>query len=219
MTVRKRLGSALFVGCATALAVGLGATAAFAAGATTTWTVKPGGSYTAVAAKTILKDKTTGTELTCVTVSSVPASKAAGTLKSGSGLTNPIGKIASIAFNNCTGPLGLAFTVTVSNLPWHINALKYDASTGTMLGNVSGVHATLSGPSCSAVVDGTGPTADNGKAAIKHVNSAPAKLRATGGGDLHIYNVSGCAGLIASGDAAGFTATYTLNKAQTITSP
>jgi hypothetical protein len=39
------------------------------------------------------------------------------------------------------------------------------------------------------------------------------------GGNLHIYNVVGCGGLIRNGDAAGFTGTYSLSPPQTITSP
>src|SRR5215472_2504969 len=41
----------------------------------------------------------------------------------------------------------------------------------------------------------------------------------TTGGNLHIYSVSGCFGLIRSGDPATFSATYTVSPKQAITSP
>jgi hypothetical protein len=36
------------------------------------------------------------------------------------------------------------------------------------------------------------------------------------GGTLHIYNVSGCASLIASGDPTQFSGSYTVSPKQTI---
>ena len=221
--MRKRISTILFAGGAAALAIGLGTTSSFATTATT-WTVKPGGSFTAKTAKTVLTDKNTGAVLTCVSTSTTSASTTAGSLKSGSGLTSPIGHLTSVKFNNCTGPAGLTFTVTTtasSTKPWPVNATKYDSSTGLTHGNIAHIHAVLKGTnsSCTATVDGTGATANNGKVTITHLNSKPAKLKVTGGGNLHAYNVSGCLGALNSGDATSFTATYTLNKGQTITSP
>jgi hypothetical protein len=45
------------------------------------------------------------------------------------------------------------------------------------------------------------------------------KLATTGAGNLHIYNVNGCAGLINSGDGTSFKGSYTVSPKQTITSP
>jgi len=203
-------------GLAAVMAIGLGATSALAT-STTTWTVKPGGSYTAKSGTTTLKDLVTTTLLTCT------SSAAAGTLKSGSGLTNPLGTVTSSTFTGCTGPLGTTFSVTTSastTKPWHVNATSF--SSGVTHGNISGIHALLKGTNnaCTATVDGTGATSFNGKVAITHSNASPTKLKVTKGINLHVYNVSsGCMGLIVSGDAVTFTATYTLNAAQTITSP
>jgi hypothetical protein len=219
--MRRRLTIVLGSGAA-ALALGIGTTTAMAA---TTWTVKPGGSVTGKSAKTVLTDKNTGVALTCVSSPTLPASKAVGSLKSGSGLANPIGKLTSVTFNNCTGPAGLTFSVKTSaskTNPWPINATSFSSSTGTATGNISHIHATLTGTniSCSATVDGTGATANNGKVTIKHSNGSPAKLKVTGAGNLHVYNVMGaCVGAINSGDATSFVATYTLSTAQKITSP
>jgi len=201
-------------GVAVVMAIGLGATTALAV---TTWTVKPGGSYTAKSGTTTLTDTVTGAVLTCT------SSAAAGTLKSGSGLTNPLGTVTSNTFTGCTGPAGLTFSVKTSassTKPWKVNATSF--SSGVTHGNISGIHAKLTGTNntCTAVVDGTGATAFNGKVAISHSNSALTKLKVTKGINLHTYNVSsGCLGAINSGDTVTFKTTYTLNHGQTITSP
>jgi hypothetical protein len=212
--MRKHLTAVLLSGGAAALALGIGTTTAMAA---TTWTVKPGGLYTAKSGTTTLTDTVTGSVLSCT------SSAAAGKLKSGSGLTNPLGTVTSSTFTGCTGPVGTTFSVTTSatsTTPWKVNATGF--SSGVTTGNISGIHALLKGTNntCKATVDGTGATAHNGKVKITHSNSAPAKLKVTKGINLHVYNVSsGCLSLINSGDAVTFKTTYTLSKAQTITSP
>jgi hypothetical protein len=214
MKILKRAGSALVTGVALA---GLLALSASAAGAATnarvaaTWTVKPGGAITAKAGTTTLKDTKTGSTLSCA------SSSGKGTVKTGSGLSGTnIGSITALSFSNCTGPLGLTFTVKTTHFPWHLNAVSF--SSGVTTGTITGIHATLTGPSCSAVVDGTGATANNGKVTAKYSNST-GKLTTTGAGNLHIYNVSGCAGLINSGDGSSFKGSYAISPKQTITSP
>jgi hypothetical protein len=211
--MRRRFTIVLGSGAA-ALALGIGTNAAMATTATT-WTVKPGGSYTAKSGKTVLTDTKTGVVLTCT------SSTAAGTLKSGSKLPSNIGTVTKNTFTGCTGPAGLKFNVTTSAFPWKVNATSY--SSGTAKGSITGIHAVLKGTNntCKATVDGTGASAHNGKVAISHSNSAANKLKIlASGGNLHVYNVSsGCLGAINSGDPTTFTTTYTLNKAQKITSP
>jgi hypothetical protein len=128
-----------------------------------------------------------------------------------------IASITSISFSNCTGPLGLTFTVKAGHLPWHLNAVSY--SNGVTHGTITGIHATLTGPSCSAKVDGTSGTANNGKVSATYTNSTGVLKILTTGGNLHIYSVSGCAGLIHSGDASTFSGSYTVSPKQKITSP
>ena len=103
-----------------------------------------------------------------------------------------------------------------AHFPWHLNAKTF--SGGVTTGSITGIHATLSGPSCSAVVDGTSATANNGMVTAKYSNST-GKLTTTGAGNLHVYNVSGCAGLINSGDGSSFNGSYAISPKQTITSP
>ena len=214
MTIFKRAGSALVMSAALAGVLALSASSALAAtntGVAATWTVKPGGAITAKAGVTTLKDTKTGSVLTC------QSSSGKGTVKSGKGLSGTgIGSISALSFNTCTGPLGLTFTVHTTHFPWHLNAVSF--SGGVTTGTITGIHATLSGPSCSAVVDGTGATANNGKVTAKYSNST-GKLTTTGAGNLHIYSVVGCAGLIGSGDGSSFKGSYTISPKQTITSP
>ena len=67
-------------------------------------------------------------------------------------------------------------------------------------------------------LDGTGAGANNGKVTAKYRNGT-GKLTTTGAGNLRPYKVSGCAGLIHSGDGSSFKGSYTVNPHQTITSP
>jgi hypothetical protein len=209
MAILKRTYGILFAGAATAAVIGLSAAPAFAA---TTWTVSPGGAITAKSGKTTLVDTTTGNALTC------KSSSSSGTLKSGSGLKGAgLGSITALSFKTCTGPLGLTFTVTSNNLPYKLNAKSYNSSTGVTTGTITGIDATLTGPSCSAEVDGTAAGADDGTVKAHYTNSTGKLKILTTGGNLHIYDVVGCAGLINSGDATTFTATYTVSPTQTIT--
>jgi hypothetical protein len=213
MALRKRLSRRIMItGAATAVAIG--ASAGVALAAAITFSIHPGGNITASAGTTKLTDKNTGSVLTCAT------SKSTGTLKSGSGIGGAnLGSIKTLTFSNCVGPLGLTFTVTNSHFPWKLSGASYNATSGKTTGHIAGIHSVLSGPSCSATVDGTGATADNGKVKVTYTNSTHKLKVLAGGGNLHVYNVSGCAGLINSGDATTFVGTYKVSPAQTITSP
>ncbi len=214
--MRKRIGAIVLTGGAAAL---LMATTGPPSLATTarTWSVSPGGSFTAAqSGHFTLTDTTTGNSLTCSTT------KGQGSFKSGSGLPGAgIGRITSLSFTGCTGPKGLTFTMKTSHFPWILNAVSYDPAItlGLTTGTITGIHATLSGTGCSATVDGTSATADNGMTQIHFHNSLDKfKLRHTAA-NLHVYNVSGCLKLIKSGDAITFSSAYLLTPKQTITSP
>lgn len=208
----KRTTSAIFAAAAAALLIGASATPALAAAPT--WTIKHGGIVTAKAGKTSLKDTKTGTVLTCT------SSGAKITLKKGSHLSGVgIGSITTITFSKCTGPLGLSFTVKSSHLPWKLNALSYNRKTGTTTGTITGIHSTLSGPGCSAAVDGTGASKHNGMVRVIYVNKTHKLTVLPTGGNLHIYDVSGCFGLVNDGNGSSFTAVDVVTPAQTITSP
>jgi hypothetical protein len=215
MTIFKRAGSALVMSAALAGVLALSASTAIAAthaATAATWTVKPGGAITAKAGTTKLHDVNTNQNLQCT------SSSGKGSVKSGSGLSGTgIGSITALSFSSCTGPLGLTFTVKTSAFPWHLNAASFSA--GVTTGTITHIHATLTGPACSATVDGTGATANNGMVKAKYSNSTGKLITLTSGGNLHVYNVSGCAGLINTGDATTFSGSYAISPKQTITSP
>ena len=212
MAIRKRLTRrVLFTGAATAVAIGVSAGVALAVAIT--FSIHPGGNISASAGTTKLTDTNTGSVLQCT------SSKTTGTLKSGSGISGTnLGSVKTLTFSGCTGPLGLTFTVTNSNFPWTLHGTAFNATSGVTTGNITGIKSHLSGPSCSADVAGATATTP-GKVKVTYTNSTHKLKVLAGGGTLHVFNVSGCAGLINSGDATTFTGTYTVTPAQTITSP
>ena len=212
MAIHKRLTRrVLFTGAATAVAIG--ASAGVALAVAITFTISPGGAITANAGKTTLTDTNTHSVLTCASSSSK------GTLKKGSGIAGSnLGSITSLSFANCTGPLGLTFTVTNSAFPWTLSGTAFNAGTGVTTGFINGIKSHLSGPSCSADVAGATATA-KGKVKVTYTNSTGKLKVLPTGGNLHVFNVSGCASLINSGDATQFVGTYTVTPSQKFTSP
>lgn len=104
--MRKRLASILSIGSAIAAVFVLAATSA--AAATATWTVSPGGSWTAPlssGATFVIQDGVTGTTVTCV------SSALAGSLTAGSGQSGNLGAVTSVSPGTCTGPGGSTYTV------------------------------------------------------------------------------------------------------------
>jgi hypothetical protein len=191
------------------LAAALGAATALAA---TTWTIKPGGAITASAPKASFKDTKTGSNQTCDSMAT------SARLKSGSGLSGSgAGSISAFTFNHCTGPLGETLSLTATDLPWHVNFASY--SGGVVAGSISHMQIQLAGPSCTAVIDGTGATAGDGHVRFRYSDSTGHLTTLTTGGNLHFYNVRGCAGLFITGDPMTISANFTVRPKQAITSP
>lgn len=208
--ILKGLGKALIVTAATASAITVAAVPTLATTATT-WTVKPGGTIAGAAGTTTVTDSTAGQSVTCT------SSSAAGSLKSGSGLSGTgIGKITSITFNNCS-VLGMNITLTLTGtMP--INATAYNATTKVVTEKITKIHGSLNTSGCSATIDGTGATANNGMVKAKFMDTGSKLKVLSTGGNLHLYNVN-CFGVINSGDSVNFTGTYKVTPAQVITSP
>jgi len=206
----KRLSRRMLVtGGATALAVG--ASAGVALALAITFSISPGGAITAKAGQTTLTDTKTGSVLTCA------SSNSSGTLKKGHGISGAsLGTISKLSFSTCTGPLNLTFTVANSGFPWTLHGTSFKS--GVTTGTITGIKSHLSGPSCSADVAGATATA-KGKVKVTYTNSTHQLKVLPTGGNLHVFNVSGCAGLLSSGDATQFVGTYTVSPGQTITSP
>jgi hypothetical protein len=187
----------------------LGATTALAAA---TWTIKPGGAITASAPKASFTDTKTRSKQTCDSMF------LRATLKHGSGLSGSrAGSISAFSFNHCTGPLGITLSLTATDLPWHLN-LSAD-NDGVVSGSISHMQIKLAAPSCSAVIDGTSPTASDGRIKFSYSNATGHLKTLTTGGNLHFYHVRGCAGLFITGDPMTISANFTLTPKQAITSP
>ena len=193
--------------------IGLAAAPALAV---TTWTVKPGGTVTGTAGKTVVTDVTKGQSVPCT------SSVATGTLKSGRGLAGAgIGTITSFAFKGCNVS-GFNVSVKLTG-KMALNAVSYNATTKVASMTITKIHGTISVPapiSCSATIDGTGATAHNGMVKATFTNGTDTlKVLATGG-NLHLYNPSsGCNGLISNKDAVNFIGGYKFSPKTTITSP
>jgi len=208
--MRRHVWSGLVASAAVAVTVTLGATSSVATTAKT-WTVKPGGSITGQASHPALKDTATGTVVTC------QAMTTAGTAKSGTGLTNPLGKVTSVTFTNCTGPGSIALTVTASaskTTPWKLDGVTYGS--GVTQGKLTGVTGRVSGTGCSATVSGTTSTTPG---TVKGTYTNSTHVLKASGGNLHIWNVSGCFGLANDGDPTILKGNVTITPGLTITSP
>jgi hypothetical protein len=200
----RKTSAACLAAVTAALVVGVG-TPAFAA----TWTVTPGGAVTGTAGTTTLKDTATGSALNCA------SSTTNATVQSGSGLSGTaIATVTSANFNSCKGPLGIKFNVSTTDVAYQLNAVSYAG--GVTSGTLDNITATLSGPLCSASVGGTTATTP-GTVNGTYTNST--HTLSVSGGNLHVWNVSGCFGLLHSGDPVSYVASYVLSPALTITSP
>ena len=209
--MRKRYARTAFALPAAVLVAVLGVTTALAA---VTWTVRPGGPVSMKSGQLILTDTATGAALAC------PSTVASGTLKSGSRLPGTgIGAITAVHSLFCPTQLGPSYILTARDLPWHLNVSSYNATTGVVAGRLSHLQIGFSGTGCRAVIDGTSGTASDGTVQAGYTNSTAKLQTRTTGGNLHFYQVRGCAGLLNTGDPATIRVTLTISPRQTITSP
>ncbi|WP_420033452.1 hypothetical protein ACN2WE_13125 [Streptomyces sp. cg28] len=187
---------------ALASALGLSISSA-SAGALATYTVTPGGAFTANATTPTMK--VGSATLSCA------SSKATGTLKSGSGLAGAkLGSITGLSFTTCT-VAGIPFTVTttatVAN-PFYVNATGTTAN--HIDGNISNISATITGTGCNATFAGT---------TTGWYENTTKTLHVTGGGTLAAQAGASCLGLFTAGSHADFVGNYVMTAQQTITSP
>ena len=210
--MRTYLGSLLLAAGAAALAVALSATSSSAVTATG-WSVSPGGSFTGKqSGKVTITDTVTTRSVVCATAA------AGGRFRSGTGLPGAgIGTLTSFSLTDCASSGGKAFTVKADALPWSLNAVKYIPAKTTTYGTLTKMHLTLAATGCSATIDGTSATSDNGSVVI-HIHNTPSKLKLeAAGGTLHVYVSGSCAGPFRNGDAVTLSSAYLISPAQTIT--
>ena len=205
----SRPARTLLTGMTVCVVIGLSAGPALAAA---TWTIKPGGTVTFGLVRAWIKDTKSANVINC------GSGNLTGTLKSGSGLNGTsAGGITGGALNNCFGPGPLNWKISLLGLPWHINLLSFEGSTGLVHGTISHMEISAAGSACAFVIDGTKSGASDGK--VRFTYSDRTHQVKTSGGNLHIFNVHGCASVFANGDPASLTASFTLAPAQSITSP
>lgn len=210
--MRRCLG--LFLAAAGAAALAIALSAAAPAARATGWNVSPGGSFTGKqSGEVTIADTVTGASVVCTTTA------VTGHLKSGTGLPAGIGSLRSLSLTGCATAGGLAFTVTANALPWPLHARKYVSAKVTTDGTLTGMDFTLAATGCSATIDGTSATSDNGSVVI-HIHNSPSKLKfEAAGATLHVYVASGCTGVFDNGDAVTVDNAYLLSPAQTVTGP
>jgi hypothetical protein len=216
LAMYKHLNAVLTTG-SVALTISLAATSPSAAATTTTWTVKPGGNFSAARSMAgsfvfVIKDTKTDVPIHC------SSAKLTGNLKSGSGLPGAgIGSITVAEFGKCS--YNIALPLTAHGLPWKLNALTYVSAGGVTTASLTGIGFTALGPGCHLTVDGTAARANDGRTKFTYTNSTGKLKLISGGGNLTFYAVSGCFGLFNDGDHAVMTGTLTVSPKQKITSP
>jgi hypothetical protein len=217
MTITKRAGSVLFAGAAAAAMVALTAGTALAA---TTLTVKVsgGGSYKGAATKTVLTDGKVS--VTCVTKGTSKASTTTGTITNGTHkATAPVkvGTVKTLAFNNCTGPLGKV-TTKINKLPYTISVDSRTDSKGRTDGIISGVNVHVTNATCQFNVTGSTSGFYTNSSHTLTVTPKP-PITPLVKAQLTISGVNkGCLGVVVNGQHPTFTSTYSLNLKTTIKS-
>ena len=190
---------------AAALMAGIGAVPALAAALALT--ITPGGSFTGTGKLTVPIGQAS---ISC-------KSSITGTLASGVVQGDKLGSISSVKKCTGAGPLGTTLTITFSaglgSNSWPMVASAFRS--GVVSGEISNIKATVSATGCTATIAGNSATSP-GSIPFTFNGSTLDFLK---GGDLHIWNVSGCFGLIADGDTAELSASYAITPKQTITNP
>jgi len=140
------------------------------------------------------KDTKTGIILQCTssTATMVPTNTG----------TNPVGHVTAVSFSGCSGA-GTSVTLTAKGLSWPVSARPTARFIGETAGG-HGISVAVSAPGCAANVDGSGASTFTGKA---NFNFRRGNI-VLSGGNLNIYGVSGCAGLIGNGDPVSLSVTY-----------
>jgi hypothetical protein len=196
-----------------AFVVGLGAVSSFAAG--TTWTVKPGGSFTGTGLASFVPSGATG-GIACF------PSVVKGQLKHGSRLPGfKIGSLTTWTFSGCSEGSGTATKPLAIKLAGGFShRLSLDSYTdGEAKGTVTGFKVTVSGKSCSAVIAGKDATSPARLSLTFKPVGATASAFALAARKLHVWHVQGCTGIVKNGQTITFVSAGEVSPSQQITSP
>lgn len=213
----RRLARTIVTGVAAGAAVVLSATTASADPfEPSSWTISPGGAYTATTDFTELTDVTAGISFTCATADGVAASEGSGTLETSVPGGTPLGDITALSFNNCVGPLG-PVTATPNDLPYDINGHLFDdmATANETTGHIGPVNVHISMTGCEFDVIGHAPGAFDNASSELRVGLVGHDLP-PGAAPLSPVNISGCFGLVNLDDVLTYEGDYTVSPGQTI---
>jgi hypothetical protein len=186
------------------------------------WTISRGGRVVAVALGAVVRDTTADKTALCY------QSTMRLSLKSGKKLAgSDAGSLTSAGFGQCTLPHGIPLKVTLAGFPWHVNLQSYNAAKGITTGTLTGMHLGITTAvhvlgftfTCSALADGTGADTHTGSLAADYSNRTGVLTAKATGGNLRLYDVKNCNGLIKDGDKITLGASYTVSPAQKITGP
>jgi hypothetical protein len=194
----------LFMGVTATLAIG--STAALAVPAAT-WTVKPGGAVSIVTGKFTLTDPKTNSTIICA------SAELSGTLRSGSGLPGThVGSIPKVSFTKCLWA-GANTTLAAQSRPWHINLTSY--GNGVVTGTVSHLAMSAVGAACGPVIAGKGSS----EGTVKFTYNDSTNAGKFTGGNLQVVSEICPSGLFHTGDPIHMAASFSMQPAQSITSP
>jgi hypothetical protein len=214
MAITKRVSAVLATAAAAVAVIGLSATPAMAS-TTLTAKVSNGGSLTATAKLTTLKDGSA--EVTCGSTKSTGSTSSGvvktGTYKGASPLK--VGTTSKLTFKGCTGPLGAVKTKveTVKN-GYEISVDSTTSSKGITAGIIGPVKVAVSMLDCSFVVTGSAPGYfDNANHTLVVSPTLPKGVKALTKAQLTISGVPAneCAGLVKNGQHPSYSAVYALS--------
>jgi hypothetical protein len=214
MSVLMRSASIALTSAALVAAAALAAAPASAA-PKKTWTITKGGAVAAATKSFTIEDLTVKASLPC------KSSTAKAKLKSGKGLSGANAATLTAASASGCSVAGFTITIKAGHLPWHLNLVSYNSAKGVTTGTLTGIHITFAVPAigCSAVVDGTANTANNGMVQVTYTNKTGQLAILKTGGNLHLFSVKSCAGVVNNGDSIAIIASYGVSPKQKITSP
>lgn len=196
--MRKLTRNALVAGAVAAVTVGLTGTPAFATGGYN-WDVEPAGPFYASSDDTVLTNN--GVALTC------DLAEAEGDVYDDTS-TDPdhVGTITNTTWTNCSGG-GISFTVSHSG-DWELYADSED-SNHVVSGHLENVKASISGFLCNATFEGT--------VRGTYDNAGTLTIDEPANGGLVATSVSGCFGIISTGNKPSFYGNFTVEDPSNLT--
>jgi hypothetical protein len=217
MRRNRKIASIAFTGVAAIGAVGLGAGPALAAGGA--WTInEPNGTNFTGTNSSPATLTAAGVPLTCADGTAVAHGTVSGNGKSG--VPASLAAISAATFGTTTSPcsvLGNGVTAKLTH-GTHLVASNATNTSGVTKGYIGsnpkvtdGISASINGVngfSCHMVVTGTYVSGS--------YHNTGNFLKIGPGGDLTIKSVTGCLGVFAAGESAGFTAKYNTSPKLTV---